>query len=168
MGGGNSTTWQWITNAFKWAREACPDAVLLMNDYYNVEYKDSHAHFLSIVKTIQAAGAPIDAIGVEAHNLADSQAPFADVQSRMAALHDETGLPLYITEFDISIADDAKQLGYYQQYIPYFLNTDYIRGVTVWGWIYGATWVQNSGLVKNGVSRPAMTWLMQTLGRPVP
>jgi endo-1,4-beta-xylanase len=168
MGGGNGTTWQWITNAFKWARAACPNAVLILNDYYNVEYAADHQHFLSIVKTIQAAGAPIDAIGVEAHSLKSSGVTFSAVQSRMAALHTETGLPIYISEFDIDLADDDQQLRYFQQYVPYFLSTDYIRGTTLWGWIYGSTWVAYSGLVKSGAPRPSMTWLMQTLGRPVP
>jgi endo-1,4-beta-xylanase len=168
MGGGTGTTWQWITNAFKWARAACPDAVLIMNDYHNVENAEQHRHFLSIVKTIQAASAPIDAIGVEAHGLTSSQVTFSAVQSRMAALHAETGLPIYISEFDIDVADDILQLSFYQQYVPYFLSTDYIRGVTLWGWISGSTWLPNSGLVKHGVPRPAISWLMQTLGRPVP
>jgi endo-1,4-beta-xylanase len=168
MGGGTGTTWQWITNAFKWAREACPNAVLILNDYNNVEYSDQHQHFLSIVKTIQAAGAPIDAIGVQAHGLVNSQLSLAVVQGRMAALHTETGLPIYVSEFDIALADDNQQLGYYQQYIPYFRSADYIRGITLWGWIDGATWIPNTGLVKSGVPRPAMSWLMQTLGRPVP
>ena len=44
-------------------------------------------------------------------------------------------------------------------------NTD-IKGVTIWGYIVGATWLQNTGLMQdNGTMRPAMTWLMQYLGR---
>ena len=51
---------------------------------------------------------------------------------------------------------------------PLFMNTDYVPGITIWGWIYGQTWSEapESGLIRNGSFRPAMTYLMQTLGRP--
>jgi hypothetical protein len=54
--------------------------------------------------------------------------------------------------------------------MPFFLETSYIKGVTIWGWIYGSTWSQapESGLVRNGKSRSAMTYLMGLLGRPAP
>lgn len=40
---------------------------------------------------------------------------------------------------------------------------DYCAGITLWGYIYGATWTTdgNSGIYKNGVERPAMTWLKE-------
>jgi hypothetical protein len=51
---------------------------------------------------------------------------------------------------------------------PMLVNSGYVQGVMSWGWIYGKTWssARNSGLIKNGSFRPAMTWLMQQLGRP--
>jgi hypothetical protein len=51
------------------------------------------------------------------------------------------------------------------------MGTDFIPGITIWGWIYGRTWqsAPNSGLVRDsGQPRPAMTWLMNELQRPVP
>jgi hypothetical protein len=39
--------------------------------------------------------------------------------------------------------------------------------VTFWGWIFGRTWVDSSGLIRNGTPRPAMVWLMEELGRRV-
>jgi endo-1,4-beta-xylanase len=168
MGGGTGTTWQWIINAFLWAREACPNAVLMMNDYNNIELADQNAHFIDIVKVIRAAGAPIDAVGAEAHGVTMSTATFSTVQTLLEKLHTETGLPVYITEFDFGASDDAKQLAYYQQYFSLFHNASYVEGITLWGWVDGQTWVSNSGLVKGTTPRPAMTWLMNYLGRPAP
>ncbi|HOU93177.1 MAG TPA: hypothetical protein PLU22_19125, partial [Polyangiaceae bacterium] len=64
----------------------------------------------------------------------------------------------------------ATQLSKYQEYFPLFWEADYVQGITIWGWIYGQTWsmAPNSGLVRDGRSRPAMTWLMDYLGRPAP
>jgi GH35 family endo-1,4-beta-xylanase len=88
----------------------------------------------------------------------------------LADLHEQTGLPVYITEYDISTTDDNAQLAACQEHVSHFLETDYVAGITIWGWIVGATWslAPDSGLVRSGSPRPAMTWLMETLGRPVP
>lgn len=168
IGGGTNGTWQWIINSFKWAREACPNAILVLNDYNNIEYSGDSAHFIDIVKKVKAGGAPIDAVGAQAHDL--DLVPAATVKNLLTQLNSQTGLPVYITEFDISSADDNTQLETYKQYFPYFLTTSYVKGVTIWGWIYGKTWSQaaQSGLIRNGTARPAMTYLMQQLGRPAP
>ena len=169
IGGGTNGTWQWITNSFKWAREACPNAILILNDFNNMEYANEVTHFVNIVKTIKAAGAPIDAIGAQAHAL-DVGVPFSTVQAGLTKVRNEGQLPVYITELDLSTTDDNQQLQWYQQYFPLFRDAGYVKGITIWGWIYGKTWslAPNSGLVRNGSPRPAMTWLMQQLGRPLP
>jgi endo-1,4-beta-xylanase len=170
IGGGTNGTWKWIINAFTWARTACPNAVLILNDYNNIEWPTENQHFIDIVKTVKAAGAPIDAVGAQSHDLDHAQVTTATMKELVAKLNADTGLPVYITEYDISTTNDDEQLAKYKEHIPFFLETSYIKGITIWGWIYGKTWDQapNSGLVRNGTARPAMTWLMQTLGRPAP
>jgi endo-1,4-beta-xylanase len=170
IGGGTNGNWQWITNAFAWANEACPNAVLIMNDFNNIEWSGDQDHFIDIVQTIKAAGAPIEGIGAQAHDLDHQSVTFSTVQTLLARLATQTQLPIYVTEMDISTTDDNRQLQLYQQYFPLFRDSGYVRGVTIWGWIYGKTWSQapQSGLIRNGTARPAMTWLMQELGRPVP
>lgn len=166
LGAGESGEWGWITKAFKLARQHCGNAVLIMNDYNNIEYADQENHFIDIAKQIKAAGAPIDAVGVQAHGLRTMSA--ATLQTNLNKMATQTGLPIYITEYDIGEANDATQLATYQAQIPVFRNTAAVRGITIWGWIDGRTWVANTGLVKGTTPRSAMTWLMNQLGRPVP
>lgn len=167
IGGGTNGSWQWIVNAFKWARESCPNAILILNDYNNVEYADQNQHFINIAKTVKAAGAPIDALGAQAHGL--SRAGSANtMRNLLTKMHNDTGLPVYITEYDIDVSNDADQLARFKEHIPFFMETEWVHGVTLWGWIYGSTWVPASGLIRNGQPRPAMTWLMSELGRPAP
>jgi len=170
IGGGTNGDWKWIANAFTWARAACPNAILILNDYNNIEWSNDNAHFIDIVKKVQALNAPIDAIGAQAHDLDNGQVSLATVTKLLAGLNSETGLPIYVTEMDIDSTDDAKQLSLYQQYLPLFMGAKYVKGITIWGWIYGQTWSQapNSGLIKSGSPRSAMTYLMQQLGRPAP
>lgn len=67
----------------------------------------------------------------------------------------------------VSTADDAQQLKIYQEQFPLFWNDAQIKGITLWGYIYGSTWSQApySGLIRNGAPRPALTWLMGYIGR---
>jgi endo-1,4-beta-xylanase len=47
-----------------------------------------------------------------------------------------------------------------------FWNDPNVPGITIWGYIQGSTWQTNSGLMSStGTMRPAMTWLMDFLGR---
>jgi endo-1,4-beta-xylanase len=167
IGGGTNSTWQWIINSFKWARESCPNAKLILNDYNNIEYADQNQHFINIAKAVKAAGAPIDAVGAQAHGLSGNISA-TTMKNLLTKMHTDTGLPVYITEYDIDLADDQAQLRKFQEHIPFFMDTQWIHGVTLWGWIHGATWIPNSGLIRNGQNRPAMNWLMDTLGRPRP
>jgi endo-1,4-beta-xylanase len=47
-----------------------------------------------------------------------------------------------------------------------FMSNPNIKGVTVWGYIVGATWQKDTGIMRSdGTMRPAMSWLMSFLGR---
>jgi endo-1,4-beta-xylanase len=169
IGGGTNGNWQWITNAFTWARAACPNAVLILNDYNNIEWSGDNTHYLSIISALKAAGAPIDAIGAQSHDLdIGGQVTPTLVKSLLTKLATTSGLPIYVTEMDLSYTDDNQQLTAYQQWFPLLRDSGYVKGITIWGWIYGKTWSPspNSGLIRSGTFRPAMTWLMQQLGRP--
>jgi endo-1,4-beta-xylanase len=168
LGAGETGTYGWITKAFKLAKQYCGSAILILNDYNNAEYTDQRNHFVDIVTQIKAGGAPIDAVGCQGHDFADVST--ATVQANLAYLNAQTGLPIYITEYDVSRTDDTQQLNIYKDQFPFFWSTSYIHGITIWGWIYGSTWSQapDSGLVRGTAPRSAMTWLMGQLGRPVP
>ncbi|WP_420878151.1 endo-1,4-beta-xylanase [Sorangium cellulosum] len=163
LGGAGASGYDWIVQAFKWARQYCPNAKLLLNDYNNIEYSGDNQNTINIVNRIRAAGAPIDGIGAQAH--AAFSMPTSTVKTfldRLAA----TGLPVYITEYDIDLANDAQQLSVMQSQFPMFYNHPSVKGITLWGYVSGQTWLSNSGLMSSGGQmRPAMSWLMGYLGR---
>jgi len=166
LGAGETGTYPWITKAFKLARQYCGNAILILNDYNNLEYSSQESNFINIVKDIKAAGAPIDAVGCQGHALKGMSA--STVQSALNTMNTGTGLPVYLTEFDIDDANDSSQSSTYQSLITAFYNTSFVHGITVWGWIAGRTWETNSGIVNGTTPRPAMTWLMNYLKRPIP
>ena len=166
LGAGETGTYPWITKAFKLARQYCGSAILILNDYNNIEQASQESHFIDIVKDIKTAGAPIDAVGCQSHGTSGMSA--ASLQANLNTMATGTGLPIYITEYDVNQASDAQQLAVFQSQIPIFRSTAAVHGITIWGWIAGRTWETNSGLVNGTTPRSAMTWLMQQLGRPVP
>jgi endo-1,4-beta-xylanase len=164
MGGTGTTGYDWIVNAFNWAREFCPDAILVLNDYNIVELSADSAHFVDIVNRVRAAGAPIDAIGAQAHNA--YSVPTATVKAYIDSLASQTGLPVYISEYDINLADDTQQKNVMAEQFAMFWTDPNVKGITLWGYVEGATWLPNTGLMSSsGIQRPAMTWLLDYLGR---
>ncbi len=165
LGGAGTSGYDWIVQAFKWAHQYCPNSILIMNDYNTIEYATDNSHFIDIVNAIKAAGAPIDAIGAQAH--AAYSMSTSTVQMYLDKLASSTGLPVYISEYDINLADDTQQKNVMQSQFTMFWNDDNVKGVTLWGYVVGQTWETNTGLMTtSGTMRPAMTWLMQYLNRP--
>jgi len=164
IGGAGKTGWDFIINAFTWARQACPHARLLLNDYDNIENAAHAQHIIDIVKVLKQAGAPIDAVGCQAHGTLD--VPASTLRANIDKIARETGLPVYITEYDLDTADDARQEQVMQEQFTLFWTNANIKGITLWGYVVGSTWLPNTGLVQSdGTMRPAMRWLMDFLGR---
>ena len=148
--------YNFITTAFKMARERWPKAVLIYNDYNTLSWQMNEG--IELIQTIVKNGAPVDAYGQQAHDCKGMSK--SDFESKMTRIHNETGLPLLVSEYDIGEADDTKQKNDYANQIPFMWETPWVAGITIWGYINGATWAANTGIMeKDGRKRAAMTWL---------
>lgn len=148
-------SYQWIAEAFRLARERWPNAILIYNDYNTFQWQKSQ--FIDLVNGLKACKAPIDAAGCQSHDLNDMGG--AQFKSALYEIHDKIQLPIYITEYDIAKSDDQVFYTRYSEQFPIMWEADFVPGVTLWGWQYGSTWVNGSGLIRNGQKRSAMTWL---------
>lgn len=150
----------WIIRVFQIARQHCPNATLILNDYNVLSWNTNE--FIQMATPAVNAGV-VDALGLQAHGLESWSVN--DIQSKLnqvAAL----GLPIYISEYDVARTNDQEQLAIMQAQFPLFYNHPSVAGITLWGYVVGSTWVNGSGLIQsNGTPRPAMTWLMNYLGR---
>lgn len=159
LGGGGKTGYDWLIKAFDMASERWPDAILVYNDY-NVLRWDKN-NFINLLLALRDAGAPIDAYGCQAHHFTLNDISKSELESNMNSIQTSVKMPMYITEYDISFADDAKQEAKYKEQIPLFWEADYCAGVTLWGWFVGATWADNTGLIRNRQERAALKWLRE-------
>ena len=157
LGGGGKTGFDWLIKAFDMASQRWPDAILIYNDYNSIRWDVDR--YLTLVQTLRDAGAPIDAYGNQSHEVGDISAD--ELSNVLEKQQNTLRMPMYITELDIDKANDAQQKAQYQRVLPLMWEAPYCAGVTLWGYIHGATWVDNSGLYKNGVERPAMTWIKE-------
>lgn len=157
LGGEGKTGYDWLVRAFEMAFERFPNSILIYNDYNSFQHDVDN--YLKLVQTLRDAGAPIDAYGNQSHDVNNISAN--NLKTVMKKQQDALKMPMYITELDIDIADDNQQKKQYESIFPLMWEADYCAGVTIWGYIHGATWVDNSGIIKGGKDRPAMTWLRE-------
>ncbi len=175
LGGSGDTGWDWVITAFEWARQYCAPGVKLMLNEYNVLHSNSVTDdYIALIDTLKRRGL-IDAIGIQGHYFEfrspeGAQNPYVysidtikDNLDRLAA----TGLPIYITEFDIDEADDQTQLESYKTYFPIFWEHPAVKGITLWGYVQYIIWKQNAYLLTERLAeRPAMKWLQNYIASP--
>jgi GH35 family endo-1,4-beta-xylanase len=95
---------EFLTLAFKYARDADPDAVLYYNDY-NIESGPKHASSMVLLKRLLDDGAPIDAVGIQGH-WRSGRVPFEDIEQAITD-YASLGLKVSITELDVTIRGES-------------------------------------------------------------
>ncbi|MEC0235717.1 endo-1,4-beta-xylanase [Paenibacillus kribbensis] len=161
IGGDGSTGWDWVIWSFQQARQAFPNAKLLINEYGIISDPSLTDQYVNIINQLKSRGL-IDGIGIQCHQFnmdTVSVNTMNTVLNKLAA----TGLPIYVSELDIT-GDDNTQLARYKEKFPVLWQHPSVKGVTLWGYIQGQTWKANTHLLNsNGTERPALQWLRQYL-----
>ncbi len=105
------TGWNVEEAAYKiltWAHEEDPNAILILNEGGVILYPGLRKKYIELANELISRGAPLDGLGFMAHLAGDSdksdfQLPSEEVISTaLDEVYEETGLPIYITEFDIA------------------------------------------------------------------
>ena len=66
LGGTGATGWDWVITAFQLARQYCPNAKLLINEYGTENDPPVRATYKTIINLLKTRGL-IDGIGIQAH-----------------------------------------------------------------------------------------------------
>ncbi|MDR3340560.1 MAG: endo-1,4-beta-xylanase, partial [Candidatus Symbiothrix sp.] len=163
FGGNGSTGWDWVVWSFQTAKQYFPKAKLLINDYNIVANSTTLATTYAGIVNILKASNLIDGIGVQCHAATVSTLTAAQINNCLNVLAN-TGLPVYVSELDIysgtGTDNQNTQSARYQTVFPALWQHNGVAGITAWGYIFGSTWLVNTGLVNaDGTERAAMTWL---------
>jgi len=179
LGGDGSTGWDWVITSFQLARNSFPSETKLLLNEYNVLHSNSvTTSYLNIINLLRERGL-IDGIGIQGHYFefrgeVGSSNPYVyDINTIKYNLNRliETGLPVYITEFDIDEPVDSVQLEQYKIYFPIFWNNPGVKGMTLWGYYEYDVWTShpNTYLIrKDDTERPALQWLRNFVKSPFP
>ncbi len=177
LGGNGSTGWDWVITAFQLARKYCPNAKLLVNEYNILGSTPTANTYLTIINLLKDRGL-IDGIGVQGHyfefrshiGTTGYNYSLTDIKTNLNRLT-ATGLPVYITEFDIDEPIDSNQVSQYKIYFPILWSNPGVKGITFWGYIQNDVWSSYPNtylLYSDGRERPAMQWLRTYVSSPQP
>lgn len=157
LGSAGVTGWDWVITSFELARQYFPNAQLLLNDYQVLILEQFSYDYLAVITPLLERGL-IDGIGVQAHFL--ERADTATVAASLANLA-ATGLPIYVSEFDLNIANDALHANRMRDLFTTFWNNSSVVGLTHWGHLQGDVWQENAYLIRtDGSHRPGFDWML--------
>ena len=129
----------YITHSFKVAAQTDPAAKLYYNDFNierccNTKINATYA----MIKTVKAAGARVDGIGMQGHSLvgkSPSKSELIDTMARFSEVVDElayTEIDIRHTKLPVSAADREQQAKDHLEVVGACLETPKCVGITIW------------------------------------
>ncbi len=102
---------EYVELLFRWAHEADPNAVLILNDFNNEAPRDGATQTIirrmyTLVKSLKEKGVPVDGVGMQMHLFLPSTSsipPQKDQVIETMRMFAELGVDIYITELDVCI-----------------------------------------------------------------
>ena len=152
------SVFDYTSEPVRWAREANPKAMLLVNEYGIVDNhpKDAERYF-KLLKEMKDAGVPFDAVGIQSHM---HYALFAipDVLKTLDKFA-ELGKPIHFTETTVlsgketNPADERRQAGYVEKFYRACFSHPSVRAITWWDFSDAFAWQGvAAGLVRKDLS----------------
>jgi len=152
------SVFDYTSEPVRWAREANPRAMLLVNEYGIVDNhpKDAERYF-KLLKEMKDAGVPYDAIGIQSHM---HYALFAipDVLKTLDKFA-KLGKPIHFTETTVlsgketNAADERAQAGYVEKFYRACFSHPSVRAITWWDFSDAFAWQGvAAGLVRKDLS----------------
>ncbi|MEO8597852.1 MAG: endo-1,4-beta-xylanase [Candidatus Solibacter sp.] len=141
----------WIEQAFRWAHEADPDALLFYNDYNTDDLSTKSNYVYNMVKQMLDDGVPIHGVGLQMHLTNNINYPnAAGLEANIKRLTD-LGLQVIITEMDVrlpvnsagdaSASDLAIQSQLYGRVVSACLKFGLCKGIQTWGISDKHSWI---------------------------
>ena len=152
----------YIVQAFRWAREADPKALLFYNENGGEGLNRKSDAIYIMVKDLKNRGVPIDGVGLQMHISRldyDTNAVAANI-ARLTAL----GLQVHITELDVSLPVDAngvaspedlqRQAAVYRGVVHACLESPGCTAIQTWGFTDKWSWIGSHSHHTRGAALP--------------
>ena len=153
----------YIEQAFRWAHQADPHALLFYNEAEGEGLNRKSDAVYAMVKDFKGRGVPIDGVGLQLHisRLDVDLAAVGDNVARLTAL----GLQVHITELDVSLPVDAhggllrqndllRQAEIYRGVARACLQHPGCTAIQTWGFTDKYSWINSSSHGSRGWALP--------------
>jgi GH35 family endo-1,4-beta-xylanase len=123
-----------------------PAPALFVNDYNVESANDPNAtpeKYVALVTDLQRRGAPVGGIGVQGHVTHPVGDVICDALDKLAV----TGLPIWITEMDVSAADESVRADDLEIVLREAYAHPAVEGIMLWGFMQGHMWRSHGQLV---------------------
>lgn len=147
----------YIADAFRWAHEEDPDALLFLNDFA-IEGTTVISDFMyDLVQGLLQQGVPIHGVGMQGHFTFYPQPPVESIRQniqRFCAL----GLQVQITELDVADDDLVSQRRIYRDVASACGAEPCCTGVTTWGLTDKYHWLDMEALTFDAEYAPKLAY----------
>ncbi len=152
----------YIEQAFRWAHEADPQALLFYNENGGEGLARKSQAIYEMVKGFKHRGVPIDGVGLQMHisSLDFESAPIAANIARLTAL----GLQVHITELDVALPVDVtgaasnddlrRQAEIYRGVLRACLQNRGCTAIQTWGFTDKYSWIGSHSHSTRGAALP--------------
>jgi endo-1,4-beta-xylanase len=153
----------YIEQAFRWAHEADPHALLFYNEAEGEGLGRKSDAVYAMVKDFRARSVPIDGVGLQLH-ISQLNADIPGIAANIARLA-ALGLQVHITELDVSLPLDAgrelliredlqRQAEIYRRIVRACLQNPGCTAIQTWGFTDKYSWVGSSSHGTRGWALP--------------
>ena len=166
----------YVEMAFRWAREADPGAVLILNDTNNEDPRDTQTsavfeHMYARVKDLKSKGVPVDVVGMEMHLLLKYSSPIVPNKEAVIATmrkFADLGVKIDITEFDVDLHNHPGtpeerlqfEANLYKEMLEACLESNVCESFSTWGVSDATSWLtqpcSGSGCINEPDAAPLM------------
>ncbi len=139
---------------FQQAQALDPDCQLFVNDY-NILNGGLAPDYKLQIESLIAQGAPVGGIGVQGHM---GPAIIGDYLWDQLDILAETGLPIWVTEYDVDTPDENLRADALETFYRTIYSHPATQGILMWGFWENAHWRENAHLVN-------ADWTVNAAGR---
>ena len=164
----------YVAEAMGWAREAGPQATLLVNEFRGMQ--GEAPRYSDYLRGLRADAMPLDALGEQAHDHPRwySDERIGDSLDTLARV----GVPIHITEFTYpndgrsieegpeGVWDEETQGRFYERCYRAFFAHPAVEAITMWALWDGSSWRPGGGILRPDFSpKPAFEALDRLINR---
>jgi GH35 family endo-1,4-beta-xylanase len=174
---GTNSTADYVESSLKWARQANPDALLVVNEYYVIQDTEGKGPFYQLVEELIRRNAPFDAIGLQCHEPRTDWYPL-DMVEKTLQTYSRLGKRIHVTEFTPTssgkaitgsyhkgVWDEKAQADYAEQFFRVCFGNPAVDCIVWWDLCEAKAWLEGGGLLRKDLTPKEVYHRIQRLVR---